>query len=51
MATIEQNKCTHIPCRCKVQPGEKYCGEACKGAGSREIEIACQCDHRACPLT
>jgi hypothetical protein len=34
-----------------VQPGEEYCGQACKEAGTKEVEIACQCDHRPCPLT
>jgi hypothetical protein len=47
----EQNKCAHLPCLCAVQPGDKYCGPACKDAGSAEVEIACQCDHVPCPLT
>lgn len=51
MANEEQKKCAHVPCRCVVQAGEKYCGQACKEAGANEIEIACQCDHGACPLT
>ncbi len=51
MTPTEQNKCAHMPCLCTVAPGEKYCGEACKDAGSEEVEIACQCDHEACPLT
>jgi len=49
--TNEQVKCAHLPCRCSVQAGDKYCGEACKDAGSKEVEIACQCDHSTCPLT
>jgi hypothetical protein len=51
MTTIEQTKCAHLPCRCVVQAGEKYCGQACQVAGSKDVEIACQCDHRPCPLT
>ena len=47
----EQNKCAHLPCRCVIQAGEKYCSEACKEAGAKEVEIACQCNHGACPLT
>jgi hypothetical protein len=43
MPTNDQNKCAHLPCRCSVQPGNKYCG--------KEVEIACQCDHGPCPLT
>jgi hypothetical protein len=49
--TNEQKKCAHLPCRCVVPPGDKYCGQACKEAGAKEVEIACQCDHPACPLT
>jgi hypothetical protein len=51
MPTAEENKCAHIPCRCIARPGEKYCGQVCKEAGAGEVEIACQCDHKACPLT
>ena len=42
--------CAHIPCRCAVTDGEKYCSESCRLAGDEEVEIACQCDHPACPL-
>jgi hypothetical protein len=51
MTTTTQTKCAHIPCRCETQPGEKYCGPACKEAGSKEVEIACPCDHGTCALT
>jgi hypothetical protein len=51
MTPNEQNKCAHTPCRCTVKAGEKYCGQPCKDAGSREVEIACQCGHNPCPLT
>jgi hypothetical protein len=34
-----------------VADGEEFCGEACRDAGSDDVEIACQCDHPACPLT
>lgn len=51
MTIAEQHKCAHVPCRCPVQPGDKYCGQTCKEAGSEEVEIACQCDHGTCPLT
>lgn len=51
MKTAPQTKCAHLPCKCVAPPGEKYCGQACKEAGSKEVEIACQCDHGACPLT
>jgi hypothetical protein len=51
MTTNEQVKCGHLPCRCLVQAADKYCGQACKEAGTKEVEIACQCDHGSCPLT
>jgi len=51
MATVEQKRCAHLPCRCAVQAGEKYCGPVCKDAGPGGVEIACQCDHKPCPLT
>jgi hypothetical protein len=43
--------CAHIPCKCEVKPGQKYCSDACRDAGGSEVEIACQCNHAACPLT
>jgi hypothetical protein len=42
MTTNQKNQCAHRPCRCLVQSGDKYCGQACKEAGSNEVEIACQ---------
>ena len=51
MANQKTKKCAHIPCVCDVPNGEEYCGEACRDAGSDDVEIACQCDHPACPLT
>src|SRR5437660_181740 len=38
-------------CLCDVPPGKNYCGDSCRDAGSNDVEIACQCDHAACPLT
>jgi hypothetical protein len=51
MANQETKKCAHIPCLCNVPNGDEYCGEACRDAGREDVEIACQCDHPACPLT
>jgi hypothetical protein len=51
MANQKTKKCAHIPCLCDVRNGEEYCGEACRDAGGEDVEIACQCDHPACPLT
>jgi hypothetical protein len=50
MANLKTKMCAHIPCLCTVANGEEYCGEACRDAGSEDVEIACQCDHPACPL-
>jgi hypothetical protein len=51
MANQEKTKCAHIPCLCDVAPGQEYCSEACRDAGSEEVDIACQCAHASCPLT
>jgi hypothetical protein len=51
MTTNPTVKCAHLPCQCLVQGSDKYCGQACMEAGSKEVEIACQCDHGSCPLT
>jgi hypothetical protein len=51
MGNQKMNKCAHIPCLCDVPDGEEYCGEICRDAGSEDVEIACQCNHLACPLT
>lgn len=51
MTKQKTNKCARIPCLCDVPIGEEYCGETCRYAGSEDVEIACQCDHPACPLT
>jgi hypothetical protein len=50
MAKQNKGKCAHIPCLCDVADGEEYCGQICRDAGSEDVEIACQCDHLACPL-
>jgi hypothetical protein len=51
MTNLKTKKCAHIPCLCNVPIGEEFCGESCRDAGSEDVEIACQCDHPACPLT
>jgi hypothetical protein len=51
MANLKTKMCAHIPCLCTVANGEEYCGAACRDAGSEDVEIACQCDHPACPLS
>jgi len=52
MSNTELKTCAHIPCRCLVPAGEKYCGQRCAEAGSEDVEIACECDHPpACALT
>jgi hypothetical protein len=34
MTTTGETKCAYLSCRCWAQPGDKYCGQACKEAGS-----------------
>jgi hypothetical protein len=48
MTSSEPNKMCSIY---HAKAGDKYGGQTCKEAGSREVEIAGQCDHRICPLT
>jgi len=43
-------KCAHIACFCDVPNGQEYCGDVCREAGRENMDIACQCDHLACPL-
>ena len=51
MANRSPKKCAHIPCECEVTNGDEFCGQACRDAGSEEVEIACNCSHTVCPLT
>jgi hypothetical protein len=51
MSNLQTKKCAHVPCLCDVEDGQEYCGQACREAGSEDVEIACQCSHPACPLT
>jgi hypothetical protein len=51
MVNQEKTKCAHIPFLYDVAPGQEYCGEACRDAGSEEVDIACQGGHASCPLT
>jgi len=48
-ANQETRKCAHIHCLCDVPRGIEYCSDSCRDAGSDDVEIACQCDHTACP--
>ncbi len=45
MSNPESKTCAHIPCRCLVPAGKKFCGSVCEDAGSEDVEIACECDH------
>jgi len=51
MEELEENICAHIPCRCVVRPGEQYCSESCKDAGSEDAEIDCESGHATCAMT
>ena len=51
VAELETNMCAHIACFCSVPIGEQFCCELCREAGREGIEVACQCDHSACPVT
>jgi hypothetical protein len=42
-------KCANITCLCNVTGDDEYCGKACRARGRENVEIACHCDHLACP--
>lgn len=51
MATVTNNLtdqdhyCAHPGCRCKVEPGEKYCCSDCE----RQLNGGpCSCEHSSC---
>jgi hypothetical protein len=50
MANPRKRMCASSPCFCLVPDGEDYCGPACRDAGSKDVEITCQCDHTGCPV-
>jgi hypothetical protein len=50
MANQESGVCAHIPCLCHVAKGIEYCSDSCRDAGSADVEVACHCNHTACPL-
>ena len=45
MSTNEEKKCAHLPCQCLAANWRQVLRQACKDAGSEEVEIACQRDH------
>lgn len=47
---VRQRVCAHVPCGCLVPPGQKFCSESCRDAGSHEVEIECECGHAICAL-
>ena len=49
MTSQKSKKCAHITCLCDVKEGEEYCGNVCRARGPDNVEIACGCDHLACP--
>jgi hypothetical protein len=50
MPEREPKRRAHEPCRCLVSHDQEYCGESCRDAGKKEVEIACECGHLDCPL-
>ena len=45
MSSNELKTCAHLPCRCLVPEGQKYCSQSCEDAGSKIVEIECDCGH------
>jgi len=50
MPTLEQKKCAHPACLCKVTEHHKYCSQRCEDAKG-EVEISCDCGHPGCSLS
>ena len=50
------NRCKHAGCKCTVRPGEEFCSEHCKQAGTQGAQgtgtgvspEACHCGHADC---
>ena len=46
---IENTKCLHTACVCRVADDEEYCSQHCENAGNQDItEIKCDCGHPGC---
>lgn len=52
----DASTCAHHPCTCRVEQGQRYCGEHCKSAAadsSAAVALdmeACNCGHSDCLL-
>jgi hypothetical protein len=46
MSETDGKKCAHVPCACYST--DKFCSQSCKDAGSKEVEIGCDCGHPSC---
>lgn len=46
-----QRKCAYSLCECQVCSIETYCSDYCSDAdNAHELEVECDCKHRACAL-
>ena len=47
----QSNQCAHPACSCPVEPGQKYCSDACANAGDKGLAAtSCSCNHSSCAL-
>ena len=49
-----EQKCSHKPCSCMVEPGRAYCGAYCEAAASMPAPVgeeSCGCRHLSCANT
>ena len=45
------NQCAHPGCTCPVEPGQKYCSDACATAPDKGLSAtSCGCNHSSCAL-
>ena len=50
MTNVEEKKCAHPACLCKVADDKKHCSQRCED-GSDGVEISCDCGHPGCSLS
>ena len=47
----QANQCAHPVCNCPVDPGQKYCSDACAKAPENGLAAtSCNCNHSSCAL-
>lgn len=46
-----RHKCAHEQCQCQIPTTLEYCSEFCEEVDKvDEVELECECKHKACAL-